>query len=117
VPVAALSLISLLDDLKGLPVLLRLGSHLAAALAVALAIWPADIAVCLGVAIAIAWMTNLYNFMDGADGLAGTMAVSGFSSYAYAAWLAGLDDLTIAATVIAAGSAAFLLFNFPPARI
>ena len=35
-------------------------------------------------------MTNLYNFMDGSDGLAGGMAVIGFAAYALAAWLAGM---------------------------
>ena len=31
------------------------------------------------------WMTNLYNFMDGSDGLAGGMALFGFSMYGVAA--------------------------------
>ena len=39
--------------------------------------------------LAIAWMTNLYNFMDGADGLAGGMATIGFGALALAAFGAG----------------------------
>lgn len=66
---------------------------------------------------AVTWMTNLYNFMDGSDGLAGGMAVIGFSSYALAAWLHGDHDLLWIGASIAAASAGFLVFNFPPARI
>ena len=37
----------------------------------------------------MAWMTNLFNFMDGSDGLAGGMALFGFGAYAVAAGMAG----------------------------
>jgi len=88
----ALALLSLVDDLRGLPVVLRLSAHLLAAIVVMSAIayvpsgadgliWLA----WLAVAVAIVWMTNLYNFMDGADGLAGTMGLIGFGAYALAA--------------------------------
>jgi UDP-N-acetylmuramyl pentapeptide phosphotransferase/UDP-N-acetylglucosamine-1-phosphate transferase len=63
------------------------------------------------------WITNLYNFMDGADGVAGGMAVIGFSAYAIAAWLAGHEALAMLCAAIAAGSLAFLIHNFHPARI
>ena len=68
-------------------------------------------------ALAIAWYANLYNFMDGSDGLAGGMAVIGFGAYALAAAAAGETVLATSSAVVASASLAFLVFNFPPARI
>ncbi len=62
-------------------------------------------------------MTNLYNFMDGSDGLAGGMALFGFGFYAAAAWLAGDPALLAISATVSAAAAGFLWFNFPPARI
>jgi UDP-N-acetylmuramyl pentapeptide phosphotransferase/UDP-N-acetylglucosamine-1-phosphate transferase len=62
-------------------------------------------------------MTNLYNFMDGSDGLAGGMAVFGFGAFAAAAALAGDASICLAALGIAAAALAFLAFNLPPARV
>jgi UDP-N-acetylmuramyl pentapeptide phosphotransferase/UDP-N-acetylglucosamine-1-phosphate transferase len=55
--------------------------------------------------------------MDGSDGLAGGMAVIGFGAYALAAHLAGDPMLVSLCLALVAGAAAFLLHNFPPARI
>jgi UDP-GlcNAc:undecaprenyl-phosphate GlcNAc-1-phosphate transferase len=68
-------------------------------------------------AIAVAWMINLYNFMDGTDGLAGGMAVIGFLSYGTAALAGGDFSFAAINLSIAAAALGFLLFNFPPARI
>lgn len=69
------------------------------------------------IGIAMLWMTNLYNFMDGSDGLAGLMTVAGFGAMAAAA-LSGEDTvLGAAAIAVAAAAAAFLPFNWHPARI
>jgi UDP-N-acetylmuramyl pentapeptide phosphotransferase/UDP-N-acetylglucosamine-1-phosphate transferase len=65
----------------------------------------------------VAWTINLYNFMDGADGLAGGMTVIGFCAYAVAAALAGDAPFALTSLCVAAATAAFLIFNFPPARI
>ena len=113
-----LALLSLLDDWKGLPSGVRLLGHLAAAAIFVLADFSAsNWAAMLLLVLAVGWMTNLYNFMDGADGLAGGMAVAGFGSYAVAAWLAGNTPFALGSLSIAAATAAFLLFNFPPARM
>src|SRR5687767_8268319 len=73
-PLAAalgLAVVSFVDDLYGLPTAVRLGAHIIAAAAL---LWyllspmhPLEMALLVG---ALVWMTNLYNFMDGADGLA-----------------------------------------------
>jgi UDP-N-acetylmuramyl pentapeptide phosphotransferase/UDP-N-acetylglucosamine-1-phosphate transferase len=115
---AALALLSFADDLRPIPPALRLIAHLgvAATLVVAgFSHWPVALAVIA--ILAVVWMTNLYNFMDGSDGLAGGMAVAGFGCYAVVAAAAGNTVLTLVCTSIAACSLAFLVFNFHPARI
>ncbi len=63
------------------------------------------------------WMINLYNFMDGMDGLAAGMASAGFSGMALLAALAGAADFAFLSLVVAASAGGFLVWNFPPARI
>jgi UDP-N-acetylmuramyl pentapeptide phosphotransferase/UDP-N-acetylglucosamine-1-phosphate transferase len=62
-------------------------------------------------------MSNLYNFMDGSDGLAGGMTVIGFGYYGLFAYLAGNSDFAVINRSIAAAALAFLCYNFHPARI
>lgn len=113
-----LAVLSFVDDLYGMPAVARLAAHLAAA---ALLVWyvlspmhPGQMVVLI---LAVAWITNLYNFMDGADGLAGGMATIGFGAYALAAYLADHMTLTSLCVALSMASAAFLVHNFYPARI
>src|SRR3954453_8027636 len=83
---ALLTALSLLDDWRHLPVPVRLLGHMAAAVFVVWMLLPdLPLVFLFALAIAVAWITNLFNFMDGADGLAGGMAVIGFGAYAVAA--------------------------------
>lgn len=112
---AALGAVSLLDDWKGLPALVRLLAHtLAAGLFAMFALPGASPGEVLLVVLGIVWMTNLYNFMDGADGLAGGMALIGFAAYGVAGHGSDVGALSWA---VALAAAAFLLVNFPPARM
>jgi len=114
--VLGLALLSLADDLWHLPFWLRLTAHLSAAaalchlIALPALLWPPAM-------LAVGWMTNLYNFMDGADGLAGSQGVAGFSAYAAGFALAGDAVLAAWCAAAAAACAGFLCFNWPPARI
>lgn len=110
-----LCLLSFADDRWGLPVLARFAGHFVAAglLVTVLPLSPL-LAAALAVPVLV-WMTNLYNFMDGANGLAGGMALFGFSAYGLAA--AGDAPLALTAWTLAAAAAGFLLFNFHPARV
>jgi UDP-GlcNAc:undecaprenyl-phosphate/decaprenyl-phosphate GlcNAc-1-phosphate transferase len=112
----ALAVLSILDDARGLPVLLRFLAHFVAAAGCLLALGLTGWAL-VGAMLAVVWMTNLYNFMDGADGLAGGMAAIGFGTLALAAWLGDAPGLAAFCAAIAAAALAFLRFNFPPARI
>jgi UDP-N-acetylmuramyl pentapeptide phosphotransferase/UDP-N-acetylglucosamine-1-phosphate transferase len=68
-------------------------------------------------ALYVVWMTNLYNFMDGIDGLAGGMAVFGFGTLAVLGWTGGELTFTLTAAAIAAAAGGFLTRNFPRARL
>ena len=113
-----LAAVSILDDLRGLPQGLRFLAHaLAAIAAVMLGLGDLPLPLQAAVAFSIVWTTNLYNFMDGSNGLAGGMAVAGFGAYAIAAALAGDADLAVGCACVAAAALGFLRFNFHPARI
>jgi UDP-N-acetylmuramyl pentapeptide phosphotransferase/UDP-N-acetylglucosamine-1-phosphate transferase len=113
-----LAAVSFVDDVHRLPTSVRLGAHLAAAGVVVWYLLTPMHAVQMALLIlAVAWITDLYNFMDGADGLAGGMATIGFAAYAIAAHAAGDAALAALCTALAAAAAAFLLHNHHPARI
>jgi UDP-N-acetylmuramyl pentapeptide phosphotransferase/UDP-N-acetylglucosamine-1-phosphate transferase len=113
---AVLALVSAIDDLRSLPIGVRLAAHIAAAALAVVELGPSG-AISVVVVLAIGWMTNLFNFMDGADGLAGGMAMIGFSAYAYAAHAAGEMPLAAASIALGAAAAGVLVHNFPPARV
>ncbi|MCS6944455.1 MAG: glycosyltransferase family 4 protein [Sutterellaceae bacterium] len=116
------------DDHVNLPAQIRLPLHLsAAALAVALLgpiqripfgeqtwlvptwlAWPLTV-------VALTWLVNLYNFMDGIDGIAAVEAIS----VSCAATLVGSVIATYipGLIVLAAAALGFLMLNWPPARI
>jgi UDP-N-acetylmuramyl pentapeptide phosphotransferase/UDP-N-acetylglucosamine-1-phosphate transferase len=120
-PIVCVIAVSLIDDWRGLPAYLRLSVHAGAGLAAAAPYH--DLTAALGWALVafdalvIAWMANLYNFMDGADGLAGVMGTIGFAAYSFAAMLAGQSELATLCAALAVACAAFLAFNRPPARL
>jgi UDP-N-acetylmuramyl pentapeptide phosphotransferase/UDP-N-acetylglucosamine-1-phosphate transferase len=114
----ALALVSLADDVLGMPAFVRLAAHLGAAAAALVFDGRIDDPVlAMVLVLAVAWSANLYNFMDGSDGLAGGMAVFGFAAYAIAGLQAGAGGLAALSAAVAGASAAFLFFNFSPARI
>ncbi|MEO8992396.1 MAG: glycosyltransferase family 4 protein [Nitrosospira sp.] len=119
VSVILLIAISFADDVSGLPAWTRFLMHGVVAVWFSIAMlsdthgWM----VTAVAAVAITWVLNLYNFMDGSDGLAGGMTLIGFICYGVTAWLAGNEPFAMINFCIAAAAAAFLLFNFHPARI
>jgi UDP-N-acetylmuramyl pentapeptide phosphotransferase/UDP-N-acetylglucosamine-1-phosphate transferase len=125
-----LAAIAFIDDRTGLSPVIRIAVHLGVAIGlVASGLWleeielPGmrfDIGGWLGAVVTAAfvvWLINLYNFMDGIDGLAAGMAVFGFGALAAMGWLEGQPGFFLLSTIIAAAAAGFLIFNFPPARI
>ncbi|MDR5855183.1 glycosyltransferase family 4 protein [Caballeronia sp. LZ062] len=117
---AALAAVSQIDDRRGLPARVRFGAHVVAvALLIALNPAPVPWWALAAVGFLMVWLVNLYNFMDGSDGLAGGMALFGFGGYAVAALSGPVPqiDLGVASAAVAGAAAGFLLFNFHPARI
>jgi UDP-N-acetylmuramyl pentapeptide phosphotransferase/UDP-N-acetylglucosamine-1-phosphate transferase len=114
-----IGVVSLIEDVRGVPMAIRFSAHFLAAgyfvnatLAGSLG-WP----VLLVVVVGIVWVINLYNFMDGSDGLAGGMTVFGFGTFGIAACLSGAPGFALASASVAGSAAAFLIFNFAPAKI
>jgi Fuc2NAc and GlcNAc transferase len=119
-----------LDDHGHVPPLVRLAAHFAGAIwAVAwigalpldvLGFWPADweLAARAVSVIIIVWMVNLYNFMDGIDGLAGGEAAAVAFGGAILLWLGGAGpELLVAPVILGAAALGFLYWNWPPAKI
>lgn len=74
----------------------------------------------LGTGLAVAylvWMTNLFNFMDGIDGIAGIEATTVAAGGAACWWLATGSPLWVIPAILAASTAGFLVLNYPPAKI
>ena len=84
----------------------RLGDHIAPLG------WVGGVLAVLG----IAWVLNLFNFMDGIDGIAASEAVfvAGAGALLSAGGGAGVTD---AAAVFACACGGFLIWNWPPAKI
>jgi Fuc2NAc and GlcNAc transferase len=67
--------------------------------------------------IGVVWCINLYNFMDGIDGLAAVEAVSVGLIAATLLWSLGQRGLSLVVCLVAVGAAGFLIWNWTPARI
>lgn len=130
VPAGVIAAVSLRDDLRPLPAVVRLAVHLGAAMALVTACGPLTEltlpgagTVALGrwawpvTVLWVAGLTNAFNFMDGIDGIAGLTAAATGAAVAVAAGLSG--DTVIAATALAlsAGALGFLTSNWAPARV
>jgi glycosyltransferase WbpL len=126
----AVAAIGLLDDRGPMPVGVRLLVHFLAAIwAVA---WVGQVSavqiegevIQLGTwgyvlsVIAVVWFLNIFNFMDGIDGIAATEAIFiciGAVLLSEQSKRAGA--IAAAASVTGAASAGFLIWNWPPAKI
>lgn len=128
---AVLGGLSWVDDRVNLPRRLRFSLHVAA-VAAALGALPADALVFQGLlpvwgdrllaALAWVWFVNLYNFMDGIDGISGMQTASlgiGVAVLASALGVGAASGLPLTALgLIAAGAGlGFLLWNWHPAKV
>lgn len=65
----------------------------------------------------VIWTTNLFNFMDGIDGLAGGVAVIGFGFICAASIMTGVFPLALFCVIIIGSYLGFLFWNLPPAKL
>ena len=114
--------VSAWDDWIGASPALRLVVHALAAASIVLT-WETQFSPIFTIfaALSLIWGLNLFNFMDGSDGLAASTAVVGGLALATLAWAApdtANSRLIMNACLIVAASAAGLLcYNLPPAKI
>ena len=125
---AALALISWIDDVRGdLPAILRLGAQAIAvgaglfALPVGGAVFqgalPPELDLALSGLIWL-WFLNLFNFMDGIDGMAGSQTASaGLGLFALAVICPAAAGFGAYGLALAAVALGFLPWNWQPARI
>ena len=109
-----IALVGFLDDVKDLRRDLRLVAHLATATGCVALLTDEPLLVTAVLILALVWWINLYNFMDGIDGIAASQAVvyaGGVLAIGEPGQSAGL------AWVLLAASVGFLCFNWAPARI
>jgi Fuc2NAc and GlcNAc transferase len=120
---ALVALVGFWDDHGHVSILLRVSAHAVAAIlgvASLLGQWPegvAGVVVSGGLVLALVWAVNLYNFMDGSDGLAALQAVIGAGFLTLVLLMEGHQVLGLAALVLASAVAGFLPWNLPAARV
>lgn len=134
--------ISWRDDRKGVNPLVRLGAHLAAAWLASLAFQPTPLSGVMPflampdpetlfhgavpfwldraiLIVGLAWFINLYNFMDGIDGITGVETISIATGSCLLMTVANIHDPFVSTlTLLLTGTClGFLVFNWHPAKI
>jgi len=122
-----LAAMSWMDDLYNLSPLIRFGSHILAVI-VALAlnlvsgpflggfVPPSAELVLIG--LGWIWFTNLFNFMDGIDGIAATETIAiGFGAAALVLFTGGEPAVAVVGLLLAATALGFIPSNWSPAQI
>ena len=133
----AIALLSFIDDIKDLPAKNRFIIHIITAFSVVFILSPADhinlnilsgstalkVGVNILIAISIVWLLNLYNFMDGINGIASIEAITVSAS---SILLILISDDSIShlessyihiLSIFALATIGFLPWNFPQAKI
>lgn len=131
VGLGGLTVIGFIDDVLSLSAWIRLlfeGLLMAGVLALA-PLGLGEIGLPCGPTLAVgaggwllAWLflvgfPNLFNFMDGINGLAGFQTLVACSAFAVLAQMTGAQSVGVFAAVIAGGTIGFLRSNFPRARV
>ncbi|MBI4434689.1 glycosyltransferase family 4 protein [Candidatus Uhrbacteria bacterium] len=126
---ALVAIIGWVDDRRQLPARVRIATHIIAAVwavwwiggpdtislgttAVPLGVWGVPLAV-----LAVVAFSNLYNFMDGIDGLIGTQAVLAGGILALLSFIGGASAIAASYGTLAAVAFGFLVWNWHPAKI
>ena len=69
------------------------------------------------VAFVLVWLLNLFNFMDGIDGIAAAETIFVSCGGAYFLWGNGIESLGFISLILAAATMGFMILNWPPAKI
>jgi UDP-N-acetylmuramyl pentapeptide phosphotransferase/UDP-N-acetylglucosamine-1-phosphate transferase len=113
--------ISFVDDWRSLPALPRLLTHLLGAGVLTVAgVQDRELPLLIALPLAFLYiklLTNVYNFMDGIDGLAAAQAIVAGLALSFAGLQIHNPLVSLGGGLLAAASAGFLIFNVPPARL
>ena len=120
-----IAVLGYLDDRHSLSVRIRLAIQALTAIAALALLWPLPPLQLPGITVlpplaavlyffGLVWLTNLYNFMDGIDGIAGAQAVAVCLVWTLLATTTGIASVAL---VLAAANLGFIRYNWPPARI
>src|SRR5919106_1055764 len=123
--------VGLVDDFRGLPWWAKLGGQgVAAGVAVAFGttvdrftfpfLGVHDLSPWIGVPATFVWIValmNMFNFLDGLDGLAAGIAAIAGGTFAVIALSLGKPEAAVLSAIVAGASFGFLRHNFYPARI
>lgn len=124
-----LAVVSVVDDARPLPAAVRFvlqAGVVVIALYLAVDVVPMPAYLPYGLVLAVAglgwiWFINLYNFMDGIDGISSIETISVGAGTGIVWWLAGMpanwSQTTLFAVAAAGAMAGFLVWNRHPARI
>ncbi|MEJ7810647.1 MAG: MraY family glycosyltransferase [Gemmatimonadaceae bacterium] len=120
----------LVDDLRGLKPVVKLGAQCGVAVAACLlglriqvlTLWPGvDVTLgALSIPVTVLWIvgvTNAFNLVDGLDGLATGIALVVLSTVFIAASILGNADVTIVCMALIGALAGFFRYNRAPARM
>jgi Fuc2NAc and GlcNAc transferase len=127
IPPTALAIVGLLDDIYQLSNKVRLALQVLSVATVLILIQPINIdetspfILLLGglmVSFVMVWVINLFNFMDGIDGIAGTELIFVLLSLALLlAFHPNQEHWTVIIALTTLPVAGFLITNWPPAKI
>ena len=121
-----LMVLGVIDDLRGLSVRLRFAIYGLLCVLVAVALLQPvlttnallDGILVLLAALVMLWSLNLYNFMDGIDGIAATQCILACCGVALLTWgTGGHGGYALFCLLLAASHCGFLMWNLPPARL
>jgi Fuc2NAc and GlcNAc transferase len=110
-----IAVIGFWDDHQHIAARWRMTVHIGAALIAVLLLQSVSLMAGFSVFFLV-WSLNLFNFMDGIDGIAGSEAVFVATALAGLMWFVN-PDLAWLGAIVAASSLGFLLLNWPPAKI
>ncbi len=127
--ISLISATGLIDDIKSLPVLIRVIMYVSTAvlslylIGVISHISINNYSINLGYfayffsMLFLVWLTNLYNFMDGTDGFAATQTICVALFCGLLLFSSDNISLGIIFFCLASSTIGFLVFNWPPAKI
>jgi UDP-N-acetylmuramyl pentapeptide phosphotransferase/UDP-N-acetylglucosamine-1-phosphate transferase len=129
-PALVVAVVSLADDVRGVPIVVRFAVHVGAAVAATALLGPLSSIELGGFGrlglggfawpLTLLWivgLTNAFNFMDGIDGIAGITAVVAAAAVAAASVMVGAPVVAVVAAGLATAAAGFLRSNWHPAAI